>query len=60
MKLSGRRGIEFLTVEKQNLLISGSVPLHTRDAMASVVFSDGEHLGTISPAKDVRLYKFYK
>ncbi|XP_017786826.1 PREDICTED: E3 ubiquitin-protein ligase MYCBP2-like isoform X2 [Nicrophorus vespilloides] len=52
LKLSGRRGIEFLIVEKQNLLICGSIALHSRDAMASVVFSDGEHLGTISPAKD--------
>lgn len=40
-------------VEKQSLLISGSVPLHSRDATASVVFSDGEYLGTISPARDV-------
>lgn len=53
MKLCGRRGGEFLLVEKQSLLISGSVPLHSRDATASIVFSDGEFLGTISPARDV-------
>ncbi|CAH0546546.1 unnamed protein product [Brassicogethes aeneus] len=52
LKLCGRRGGEFLIVERNNLLISGSVPLHSRDATASVVFSDGEYLGTISPAKD--------
>lgn len=45
-------------MEKQNLLICGSVPLHSRDAIASVVFSDGNHLGTISPAKEVQLHLF--
>lgn len=53
MKLCGRRGGEFLIVERTNLLISGSVPLHNRDVSATVVFSDGDHLGVISPAKDV-------
>ncbi|CAH1132864.1 unnamed protein product [Ceutorhynchus assimilis] len=52
LKLSGRRGGEFLIVERNNLLISGSVPLHSRDVSASVIFSDGEYLGTISAAKD--------
>ncbi|KAL3283879.1 hypothetical protein HHI36_018048 [Cryptolaemus montrouzieri] len=52
LKLCGRRGVEFLVVERSDLLISGSVPLHTRDAVSSVVFSDGDYLGTISPAKD--------
>lgn len=45
--------MEFLTVERNDLLISGSVPLHSRDAASAVVFSDGEYLGTISPSKDV-------
>ncbi|KAL1517024.1 hypothetical protein ABEB36_000844 [Hypothenemus hampei] len=52
VKLCGRRGGEFLVVEKNTLLICGSVPLHSRDAGASVIFSDGEFLGTISAAKD--------
>ncbi|XP_044762914.1 E3 ubiquitin-protein ligase MYCBP2 [Coccinella septempunctata] len=52
LKLCGRRGVEFLTVERTDLLISGSVPLHSRDAASAVVFSDGEYLGTISPSKD--------
>lgn len=56
LKLCGRRGGEFLVVERSNLLISGAVALHSRDATASVVFSDGEYLGTISPAKDVSYY----
>lgn len=60
LKLCGKRGGEFLIVEKQNLLICGSLPLHSKDAVASVVFSDGNHLGTISPAKEdgfvVRLF----
>lgn len=46
-------------VERQNLLISGSVPLHSRDAAASIIFSDGEYLGTISPARDVISYLIY-
>lgn len=54
LKLCGKRGAEFLIVERQNLLICSSVPLHSRDATASVVFSDGNSLGTISPAKEVR------
>ncbi|XP_050301011.1 E3 ubiquitin-protein ligase MYCBP2 isoform X2 [Anthonomus grandis grandis] len=52
LKLLGRRGSEFLLVDKNNLLISGSVPLHSRDVAANVIFSDGEYLGTISAAKD--------
>uniref|UniRef100_A0AAR5Q5P7 PHR domain-containing protein n=1 Tax=Dendroctonus ponderosae TaxID=77166 RepID=A0AAR5Q5P7_DENPD len=52
LKLTGRRGSEFLIVDRSNLLISGSVPLHSRDVSATVVFSDGEYLGTISAAKD--------
>ncbi|CAG9838820.1 unnamed protein product [Diabrotica balteata] len=52
LKLIGRRGGEFLIVERSNLLISGSVPLHNRDSSATVVFSDGDYLGVISPAKD--------
>lgn len=46
-----------MIVEKQTLLISGAIPLHTRDAAASIIFSDGEYLGTISPARDVPLSK---
>lgn len=42
-----------MIVERQSLLISGSVPLHSRDAAASVIFSDGENLGTVLAAKDV-------
>jgi E3 ubiquitin-protein ligase MYCBP2 len=34
------------------MLISGSVPLHSRDESASVIFSDGDNLGTISPSRD--------
>ncbi|XP_074033015.1 MYC binding protein highwire isoform X2 [Leptinotarsa decemlineata] len=52
LKLCGRRGCEFLVVERSNLLISASVPLHNRDSSATVVFSDGDYLGVISPAKD--------
>ncbi|KAF5304147.1 hypothetical protein FQA39_LY01932 [Lamprigera yunnana] len=52
LKLIGRRGGEFLIVERQGLLISGALSLHSRDAATSVVFSDGELLGTISPTKD--------
>ncbi|XP_056648043.1 E3 ubiquitin-protein ligase MYCBP2 isoform X1 [Diorhabda sublineata] len=52
LKLCGRRGGEFLIVERTNLLISGSVPLHNRDSSSNVVFSDGDYLGVISPAKD--------
>nr|CAH7734761.1 unnamed protein product [Callosobruchus chinensis] len=52
LKLCGRRGCELLIVERTNLLISGSVPLHNRDVSSTVVFSDGEYLGVISPAKD--------
>ncbi|KAK9891452.1 hypothetical protein WA026_014685 [Henosepilachna vigintioctopunctata] len=52
LKLCGRRGVEFLIVERTDLLISAAVPLHSRDAVSSVVFSDGDCLGTISPAKD--------
>ncbi|KAJ8937054.1 hypothetical protein NQ314_012048 [Rhamnusium bicolor] len=52
LKLCGRRGGEFLIVDRTNLLISGSVPLHNRDASSSVIFSDGDYLGIISPAKD--------
>ncbi|XP_025833228.1 E3 ubiquitin-protein ligase MYCBP2-like, partial [Agrilus planipennis] len=52
LKLIGRRGGEFLTVERQGLLICGSLPLHSRDSVSSVIFSDGEYLGTISPTKD--------
>ncbi|KAG5884565.1 hypothetical protein JTB14_006591 [Gonioctena quinquepunctata] len=52
LKLCGRRGGEFLVVERSNLLISASVPLHNRDSSATVVFSDGDYLGVISPAKD--------
>lgn len=55
LKLNGRRGGEFLIVEKQGLLISGSLPLHSRDAASTVVFSDGDYLGTISPIKDVSI-----
>ncbi|CAG9818957.1 unnamed protein product [Phaedon cochleariae] len=53
LKSLGRRGGEFLVVERSNLLISASVPLHNRDSSATVIFSDGEHLGIISPAKDL-------
>lgn len=53
LKLCGRRGGEFLVVDKQSLLICGAVPLHSRDAAAAVTFSDGDYLGMISPAKDV-------
>ncbi|KAB0796834.1 hypothetical protein PPYR_10895 [Photinus pyralis] len=52
LKLIGRRGGEFLIIERQGLLISGSLPVSSRDAATSVVFSDGELLGTISPTKD--------
>ncbi|XP_060534839.1 E3 ubiquitin-protein ligase MYCBP2 isoform X2 [Cylas formicarius] len=52
LKLCGRRGGEFLIVERNSLLISGSVPLQSRDVGSSVIFSDGENLGTISTAKD--------
>ncbi|KAJ8975749.1 hypothetical protein NQ317_015371, partial [Molorchus minor] len=52
LKLCGRRGGEFLVVDRTNLLISGAVPLHNRDASTSVVFSDGDHLGIISSAKE--------
>lgn len=58
MKLCGRRGGELLVVDRTNLLICGSVPLHPRDAAASVIFSDGDFLGTISSAKDVYLKHF--
>lgn len=50
--MCGRRGGEFLIVERSNLLICGSVPLHNRDSSATVVFSDGDYLGVISTAKD--------
>lgn len=56
LKLNSRRGNEFLIVERSNMLISGSVLLHSRDESASVIFSDGDNLGTISPSRDVRFY----
>ncbi|KAJ8932268.1 hypothetical protein NQ318_009222, partial [Aromia moschata] len=52
LKLYGRRGGEVLVVDRTNLLISGSVPLHNRDISSSVIFSDGDYLGIISSAKE--------
>nr|XP_022909947.1 E3 ubiquitin-protein ligase MYCBP2 isoform X2 [Onthophagus taurus] len=52
IKLDGRRGCEFLIIDKDSLLITGSVQLHSKDATASAVFSCGNFLGTITPAKE--------
>ncbi|KAJ8916890.1 hypothetical protein NQ315_013358 [Exocentrus adspersus] len=52
LKLCGRRGDEFLIVDKTNLLIIGSVLLHNKDASSPIIFSDGDYLGIISPTKD--------
>ncbi|KAJ8933505.1 hypothetical protein NQ318_002558, partial [Aromia moschata] len=51
-KVSTDEGGEVLVVDRTNLLISGSVPLHNRDISSSVIFSDGDYLGIISSAKE--------
>ncbi|XP_018571542.1 E3 ubiquitin-protein ligase MYCBP2-like [Anoplophora glabripennis] len=52
LKLSGRHNGEILTVDKNSLLVTGSILLHNKDASSSIIFSDGDYLGIISPGKD--------
>lgn len=52
LKLNLRRSTEILTIERDSLHIIGTVSLDPRDFSACVIFSDGDYLGTITPAKD--------
>lgn len=45
-------------MERDGLLVTGAVSLDIRDSSSCVMFSDGDNLGMICGAKDVRSFVF--
>lgn len=58
-KRASKRSLELLTVDRNGLYVTDKILLNHRDLDASVFFSDGECLGMITSAKDVRLCGYF-